>query len=324
MGAGSGGWPPRSRVGSTGYRRRMSDSPVPPWAASLATPERLAAFVGAVERYFQLRGTKATVNEGVVNLGEGEEAERRYGLTNVLQMCAGSPEEEWPGLVASHFDTAQRVQERAQEIDAVADDFDKISAMLRIRLFDAGSLGPVANHAVAREDIPGVFSVLMFDLPEGSQSVPRDMAAKWSRSDADLLGLALKNVRDTVPAQPRLITDQDPDGAWCLETDSIYGSSLALGMEEFAEMLGAFGAYVTMPLRNLVIAQPLNDSDQFQRIAGLSMFAAKLDADGPGSMSPRVWWFRAGVWIHMPYEIGEESISLSPPQEWIDLLEGMS
>jgi hypothetical protein len=42
--------------------------------------------------------------------------------------------------------------------------------------------------------------------------------------------------------------------------------------------------------------------------------------DGPGSVSPRVYWYRHRRWREIPYDLTERGLEVAPPDELVDLL----
>lgn len=67
---------------------------------------------------------------------------------------------------------------------------------------------------------------------------------------------------------------------------------------EYAQ-IGDLGAIVSMPLRHSVLVHPIDNASAQCGIAGMIPIAHQLFKQGPGSVSPHLYWWRDGSleWI---------------------------
>ncbi|MER7172330.1 immunity 49 family protein [Streptomyces mesophilus] len=242
-----------------------------------------------------------------------------YGLRNLAQKCRQAPEEQWPALVEQHF------------------------AHLR----SAGTGGE------SREEIlSGVHSRL---LPEDSFTAELLPAMRYTRRLAD--GLVFAYALDQ-PSTVRILTDRDvervgdEDVLWDAAYDnvlqvpftheeialegravlrSVYGdspfvASRALYLDQLHHKatggsLPKAGALFVVPTRHLIAYHPLADGSVAEAINDLAKYGLGAYEDGPGSLSPRLYWWHKGRITSLTV-IDEETktFSIEPPPELLTRL----
>ncbi|MEV7525156.1 immunity 49 family protein [Streptomyces sp. NPDC091371] len=115
---------------------------------------------------------------------------------------------------------------------------------------------------------------------------------------------------------------------------SVYGDShfvagTALYLSELArqvtgESLPAAGALVVVPTRHLLAYHPIADGSVADAVNDLAAYALGAYEDGPGSLSPRVYWWHRGALTSLTV-IDEDTLtfSLRPPQQLLGLMKGL-
>ena len=242
-----------------------------------------------------------------------------WGLTNVGQVCAAEDDESrWPALISHHFDMMFRVREGANAARAESADFARIRDRVTLRLWERHVMERVP--IVAREDVPGLLTVLSIDSEEAVETVKPDIAALWGMDDDDLFDLALENTRRLLGE----VTVQPIDGTRLKALDSdngYYVATLALDIESFPELFGRHGAFIAVPQRGVLLGLPFDGiEDAVVSLSQLMHIAAGLERDGPGSLSRRIYWRHEGTWTEIPYEITDSALNVTPPQSLIALL----
>ncbi|WP_235439242.1 immunity 49 family protein [Streptomyces yangpuensis] len=111
--------------------------------------------------------------------------------------------------------------------------------------------------------------------------------------------------------------------------DSHFVASKALYLGELARQvtgksLPSAGALVVVPTRHLLAFHPIADGSVVDALNDLAMYALGAYEDGPGSLSPRVyWWYRGGLTSLTVVDEETRTLSLKPPQELVALMKGL-
>ncbi|MFJ9940523.1 immunity 49 family protein [Streptomyces erythrochromogenes] len=111
--------------------------------------------------------------------------------------------------------------------------------------------------------------------------------------------------------------------------DSHFVASKALYLGELArqvtgESLPSAGALVVVPTRHLLAFHPIADGSVVDALNDLAMYALGAYEDGPGPLSPRVyWWHRGGLTSLTVVDEEARALSLRPPQELVALMKGL-
>ncbi len=296
---------------------------LPLWATTLGDAARFDEFLRLVGEYFRRRGLSAEVGDGHVVVRA--DTTRVCGLGNLVQLCAASDQADWRGLIASHFDTLERAERWEKSLERRLADFAFAGRRLVIRLWEEGSLPhhlhEEPDYLITRRDLPGLLTVLALDLPESVRTIRREEAVAWGMDDAELFELALRNTMGLVSPEVTRIDGRVP--IRILAADSMYTASLVLNIPAFPELVGTHGAFVSLPVRSLVLALPFEGRDSLPHLAGLAAMTHKIEHDGPGSLSPRLFWYRRGVFTELPYNLTPSGIQVAPPPQLINLLESL-
>ncbi|MFB7148677.1 immunity 49 family protein [Streptomyces virginiae] len=111
--------------------------------------------------------------------------------------------------------------------------------------------------------------------------------------------------------------------------DSHFVASKALYLGELArqvtgESLPSAGALVVVPTRHLLAFHPIADGTVVQALNDLAAYALGAYEDGPGPLSPRVyWWHRGGLTSLTVVDEDTRTLSLQPPPHLLGLMKGL-
>ncbi|MFE5723874.1 immunity 49 family protein [Streptomyces erythrochromogenes] len=111
--------------------------------------------------------------------------------------------------------------------------------------------------------------------------------------------------------------------------DSHFVASKALYLGELARQvtgasLPSAGALVVVPTRHLLAFHPIVDGSVVDALNDLAMYALGAYEDGPGPLSPRVyWWHQGGLTSLTVVDEDTRTLSLKPPQELLALMKGL-
>ncbi|MBX9737752.1 MAG: hypothetical protein K2X32_12585 [Phycisphaerales bacterium] len=333
---------------------------LPGWAAPLENVEQLNDFVALVYRYFSLRKVPSKLEDGRVvaadpafasddatdesdggsggGVGAGAGVRRskadgagagmwrgsgklhRFGLWNLMQVCAGTPREEWAGMVAAHFDSVRRAPETEQRYSERLASLASAREHLVLRVFDQSHLPEdVQRESVARREVPGLVTIVVVDFPETCRSLQRKEAAAWGASDDEVWAAAMENTPRMARADSRLMGDRSSP-IRLLSGSSIYVASLIHAMESVPEATGVYGGFVSVPTRSVLMALPFDGAEAMQSLALFIGMTNQLEAMGPGSVSRRVWWADREGMSEISYRLRDRQVEIDGMPESLQQL----
>ncbi|HDQ70704.1 MAG TPA: hypothetical protein ENN19_01255 [Chloroflexi bacterium] len=292
-------------------------APPPEWA-DFFTGQAYEAFLQLVLDYFQEREIEVTVGDGVL---VDQERDIHFGLQNLAQMCNQSDYGDWPEIIKIHFESLRRAEDERRDLDQQKQDFSKIRDILAVRLWPADYLSSLKHvDIVYREDIAGTVSVLVFDLPNSIIQVSVDDAALWDREIDDLFDVGLQNTWKG--AAPDILMEDlgDDVRVAVFQGNSFYIATHALLLEDYARYVGTYGALVVIPHRHVMVCYPIEDASVIAAVEKLIIITIQMYNEGPGSISPRLYWYEDGRFIDLPYQIADRQLHFAPPERFTAFL----
>lgn len=234
------------------------------------------------------------------------------GLDDVRARCDLLPRARWPEVVLDALQTLALAREAQTARWAAGPD----DALLRARVQSEGSV--LADDVVARPLCPGLVEVLLVDEQGALAQVPSAVAGGWGVPFEVLLqrgrAQALALEQPTVEA-----LDLGVEGVVAVQTSSPFAGSQVLRLAELVDVPAA-GALVALPTRHLLLAAPLRTRAQALDAAqALLANAEQLWEQGPGPLSPDLFWLCGGDLVHLP----GTPTSLSPPLAFVELLDAL-
>ena len=289
------------------FRRRgrddASDEEIPGLSSSEAA--QFTADLGAV---LDARGGGWSVEDGTLRL-EGRAAE--YGLTSLAQSWRQSRPSERQRLMLERL-AAIDAQDEPPEIAP-----DDMPALARPQLWALDDVGELASELVVLEVADDLVAVLSFDLPTTVKAVqPHDVAATGLTED-ELWQRAVEQLDDGEPIE-RNFLDED-DLVEVLVSDSHFLATQVLALEQLVGALPRHGALVALPHRHMLALHPIRDRTVLDAVGVMAPFAVEQFEEGPGSLSPHLFW-----WHHDGLErivVDDVEGAISPPDSFIAMLE---
>jgi hypothetical protein len=301
----------------------VRDQPsLPEWANFFKSRAQLDRFERLVLNDFRHRRIKVAVDDGWAKGVEPPHHQHAFGLSNLGQTCSQEKESAWPTLITAHFDRV--LASIAGEDERAPLDWKTAASMVAVRLFDPQQMSlPDETHT--RTDIEGLRTTLVIDEGGSIRSVTREESKAWGVSEGELFARALENVDEQTDAEVHIVPD--PEGKLgplkLITGDGFYNHTLALSIDRFEGVIGAHGALVAVPVRTMILCATITDTrmdDDLQRVA---FFADKFHRDGPGSVSPRVWWVRRVgtkmVWQDLNVTRENGALGVSPSAEFMKM-----
>lgn len=249
------------------------------------------------------------VGPGVLRLHNG----RSLGLLQLAQHCHLRPRTDWHELIAAHLCTMSAHLHDIVEPFSVFD--------LRIRLIpDTPDDRETLRDLGARPFAEGIVQVLAVDVDDAVRCVPAKEITElgWDLDESWASALAQTEVLE----RPDEIHTIDIGGADIIHVfgDRPFTASMVRVVDQLIEEtagIGADGAIVSMPLRHSVLVHPVGSDDVRTAIAGLIPITRQLFKQGPGSVSPHLYWWRDGAlqWIPTFFDGTISGVEFYPSEE---------
>lgn len=288
---------------------------VPTWA-SFFDDEQFAEFMLVVEQDLERRGD-VTIEDGVVELTIDGGGQHRLGLQNLAQLCNQVERENWRELVREHFDRVI-VSTHTHDLEALSRDWSRVRTMVKVRLYARESLGELTESTVHREVGEDLVSVLVYDLPDAVATVPTDAPARWPVSLDEVFELALRNVLEQDEIEIETLELDDGTRFSVMVGESFFVTSRLLVLQEHLDPVNAMGALVAVPNRHTLLFSTIVDLGVVDTIHAMAILAHRRHAEGPGSLSPSLYWWRDGSLLALPTEVDDEGVRFFPPTEFVE------
>ena len=309
----------------------------PDWAAMFAA-EEWARFITMLAADLDRRSIRHRfdVDAVCVHCDISGAVQNVLGLQNLAQICRGRPRDAWAEAIRHHFDVALEVKD-GRAAEELARDWGLAREKVKLRLYRDESLPdvPLVTWHVAE----GLVAVLTFDLPETVVSVRANDRDTWVVDDEELYETALDNVRNEGLLDANKIEVGDATNVVVLEGGrTFFAASHALFLEDYlmndsllgsGRFQGEYGAVIAIPQRHVVIYHPIDDLRVVAAIQSMLVTAANMFAEGPGSISPDLYWLppddhdTEDLLVRLPCERDKDALRFMPPPEFVALLESL-
>ncbi|MFJ6717439.1 immunity 49 family protein [Streptomyces sp. NPDC091259] len=242
----------------------------------------------------------------------------RHSLGNLAHRCRQAPQAHWPDLVAAHF---------AALADGGHGD-ESVEELLRgvhVRLLPRESFTPemAAVMRYARVVADGLVLAYALDRPASVRILTdRDVERAGLRE----LGRAAYANLMRVPVECAEVPGGGGARLYSVYGDSHFVAAKALYLPEVARQVGgeplpAAGALVVVPGRHNLVYHPITDGSV---VDALNSYALGAYDDGPGALSPRVyWWHDGGLTSLTVIDEATRTFSLRPPPPLLALMKGL-
>jgi hypothetical protein len=298
------------------FGRRSRGPEVPDWAAPIFDADEYEHFLAVVSADLGRRGADFELGaDGEITFGDDVHA---Y-LTNLGQVCRQKPREEWPDAVAEHFDAVAESGSLPSPDDLTGDD---ARARLRARL-TSGDYGVESPPIVDRPLAPGLAVALALDFPTTIGFARPEDVTRWGVPEDELFDIAIAAVRelDEPPDIDRLETSSGDSDLFAISGNSFYTTSGIFHLDEWVGPLPEHGALFGVPHRHVLLAHPITGIGVLDVFPTLATMTAGMFQEGPGSISPELYWLNAdGRIVHIPQVKTQDGVSVMPPEEFVALL----
>lgn len=248
------------------------------------------------------------IEPGVLRLKTGAS----LPLLALVEQCNVRPRDDWPGLMDRYLD---RIADLLGPIPSGAPS----TIELRVRLIpstpiDEGMLAGLGAQPVA----DGIAAVLSVDSRQGPRTVAPD--------EIERLGWDLDTAWDAAWSQTSMLVE--PDEIDVVDIGGVdvihvfgrseYTASLVPHLDLVLGPMDDAGALIGLPCDHTVLVHPIEGTSSRRAIGTMVPIIRRLHGDGPGSLSPQLYWWRGGelTWIptvfggptnevYLPYGLGD-------------------
>jgi hypothetical protein len=223
------------------------------------------------------------------------------GMRNLRQLARQVPRDDWPALVADHVGTIITAIEEPLDLS----DFALVRGLLRSRVYPVEAR---TGRLISRPFAPGLIEAIVADTPTTVRTVVTDDAADWRVSDEELFAVGREGVRADGPLDCDVI---DETGIRVLEGSTFYAATHLVWLESYFDP-GPYGALAVAPTRSTIAACPIRKDTALLTAERLRNFAADAHEDGPGSLTPDLFWWRRGTLTLLDHRASTGPAALPP------------
>ena len=301
------------------------DQPVPGWARQLGR-QGYHTFLSLIEGYFRNRDIVIEIDqdEGLVRPDVRAVASIGvFGLQNIAQVCRRADRDEWRDLITAHFDSIFQAVGDDSALEVDMSDFARVKDRLRARLYPA-DITTHTSEIVQRAGPEGTLEVLALDLPTTVRTVSRAEAEVWRLDPEDLLDIGRRNLRASSKLAETVFPLEPGARLKVLTGDPYYAASHALFLDQYLRDDLPHGVLVGIPKRDMLLLHEIRDLGLMEAVTALLQLIVGMHRDGPGSLSPCLYWYHDGEFTVVPYEMDDDTLTLVPPDEFVELMDELA
>jgi hypothetical protein len=278
-------------------------------------PDELTSFLDQVEQNLRGRGLDFRLDRatGRVQYRDGDEIQN-LGLLNLAQRCRQLARGDWPEAIHTHLEILVTGSPKVvSEMDTLAADFNRACEALRTRL-QRTDFAPDLASVVTRPVAEGLVEVLTYDFPESVAYVPPSHPNGWGVPLDEVFSRARQRVRDA-GLLPRQALELPGGIALDLleDEENFFASTHVFFLNEYYQPAPELGCLVAVPHRHAIVAYPIQGAEVRRMLAGIAFLANGLFEQGPGSISPNVYWWDRERLHHIPSHPTEDGFSFTYP-----------
>ena len=246
--------------------------------------------------------------------GESDKREHSIGLSNLYRRARAAERSEWPGMIREFLDHIAGTFDGPD----IPNDLATIEQQLRPRLgkpFDRD-----AETYPWGIPLPGTGLEinLVIDFPNTMAYVTEKMLETTSQTSDDLLDTALANLRASTGDDFFEKVSEDLD-IFIGHSGDGYDSARALLIEDLLPESSA-GFLLAIPSRDELAVWPVSYA-AMSKIHVIKMFAQDNFRDHAYPITDDIFWIWQGTWYRFGITIDEQNVTVTPPEEFLAVLE---
>ncbi len=126
----------------------------------------------------------------------------------------------------------------------------------------------------------------------GCETVNEDQIAAWGQPVESVWHEAREHTIWDETRQRRLLAKGKTRVVWV--RDSFFASSLLLSLDHLLARTNQHGALAMAPCRDALLYVEMSDTDVVHQAAAMMEIGSQWYVDGPGSISPDLFWYQRG------------------------------
>lgn len=273
----------------------------------------MTEFAEALQAYFLECGEEVSIQNDILTI-KGDTTQ--YGLTNLRQRCNVAAPSTWNKLIDTHFSAIRPLMKGERPLPKT---FTEIQDLLVARLVPEDYL-EFSQFLLFRRDLEGTLTALCYDLPTSFANVTPSTPESFGRTEQEFFEIALANTYSKYRVKGEQVNIINGESIIAFHRENVLVASQALFLDRYPECIGKFGCLVAIPHRTEMLCYPINNSAVVQVINFLIPFISEQYRRGPDSISNKLYWYRNGKYLNLPYESKEYEVSFDPPEEFLNTL----
>ena len=153
---------------------------------------------------------------------------------------------------------------------------------------------------------------------------PGAEAEVWRLDPEDLLDIGRQNLRASRKLAETVFPLEQGTRLKVLTGDSYYAASHALFLDQYLRDDLPHGVLVGIPKRDMLLLHEIRDMGLMEAVTALLQLIVGMHRDGPGSLSPCLYWYHDGEFTVVPYEMDDDTLTLVPPEEFVELMDDLA
>jgi hypothetical protein len=241
--------------------------------------------------------------------------EQVLGLENLYRRARRADRAEWVELIAEFLGSVN-----LEELRDAPKDLGEVADRLMVRVGQPLK-APTAEGALWSQPLgdTGLQLNLVIDYPQSMVYVTQEMVAESGRPGETWLEPALENLKERTPSACLETIDPDSGLRLCAVGDA-YDASRALLLETLLPGFEERGYFVALPSRDELLVLPVT-KEAIVNVGWLKALADRNAKAAPYAISDEVYWVRGGAWLRFPIELRDEQLSITPPPEFLGILD---
>lgn len=246
----------------------------------------------------------------------------RCGLDNLAQMYHQFSPKEREKLVADHFNTLLKTEQEEKEIFQDISNYQTMKKYLAVRLYPLDYLTSTGEDGLFyKEDLKGILTVLVLDLPSTVLILKPEDAEKWKISKEDLFEVGFRNTFTNNKVEITQEKFVENAVLWTIGSETnLFASAYIYEISKYPKMIGKYGSIISIPHRHIVLVHPINNMSTVKALNQMMIISDGLFKEGPGSISKNIYWYNKGKFTNLPYILDDDEFKFMPPQSFVEVL----
>lgn len=246
--------------------------------------------------------------------------EHYIGIENLYRRARRAERQEWPELIGEFLRTVSS----AEDSENLPKELSAVAGQLLLRVGQPLKLPAEDDAQVWSQSLSGTSLVvnLVIDYPNRMCYVTEKLVEDSGRAGGEWVEQARSNLLERTPSDCFQEIHEDSGLCICSVSDA-YDSSRALLIDQLLPQTRSEGCLLVLPGRDELLLLPVT-LKALPHIHLMKILAEKNYKSAPYPISEEVFWVHEGTWRRIPIDIKANEVSVSPPLEFIAVLNRLS